>query len=109
MAFKFYNFTKHGKLGFPPNTPLDFEDPDAIPYFKACGWGEESNESPAHTYSKGEIDIDPETVHRDTGFLVSDIINNGGTPQDAIAAGMKPNGPTPLAVSDIGSGAKVDG
>ncbi len=37
---------KHGRLDFHPTIPYGFEDPDAAPYFKACGWAEDSSAEP---------------------------------------------------------------
>lgn len=62
MSIIFNQAVKHGKSQFFPGVPVAFEDEDAAPYFLAAGWADETDQSPLHTYSKGEIDIDPETV-----------------------------------------------
>jgi len=56
---------KHGRLDFHPTIPYGFEDPDAAPYFKACGWAEDSSDAPLVTISIEEIDIDPCTIWAD--------------------------------------------
>jgi hypothetical protein len=94
QTFIFNGLTKHGVHAFMPGIVLGFEDVDAVPYFKACGWGEQGDDNdPAavHVYTIGEVDIDPLTVHRATGLLVSDIVHNGGTPEAAVAAGVQPH------------------
>lgn len=53
---------KHGTLDFHPTIPYGFEDPDAAPYFKACGWASDSSDAPVAVFSIDEIDIDPETT-----------------------------------------------
>lgn len=87
-CMKFTNTTKHGVHTFVPNVSLGFEDPDAVPHFIACGWGEETTEEPIHIYTEGEVDIDPATVHRGTGLLVADILPHG-TPDAALKAGVR--------------------
>jgi len=64
MAIKFTTagIVKHGKLSFAPGVAYAFEDKDAEPYFIAAGWAEATHDAPVHTYSLGEIDIDPATV-----------------------------------------------
>lgn len=64
-SFIFSNVTKQGKVQLAPGVPYGFEDPDAIPYFSAMGWGEESDKDPVVTITLGEFDIDPETVFAD--------------------------------------------
>lgn len=54
--------TKHGKLDFHPGVKYQFEDVDAVPYFKACGWVEDATGEADVIVSIKEIDIDPETV-----------------------------------------------
>jgi len=88
-VFKFNAVAKHGRHTFVPNTPLGFEDPDAVPYFTACGWGEETDEEPVYVYSQGEVDVDPATIHVQSGLLVKDIIPHG-TADAAKEAGVKP-------------------
>lgn len=75
-SFIFNSVTKHGIHVFVPNAPLGFEDPDAVPYFKACGWGEESDLEPVHVYVEGEVSIDPDTIHNASGLKVQDIIGD---------------------------------
>lgn len=64
MAIKFTTpgVVKHGKLSFAPGVAYAFEDPDAEPYFIAAGWAAKTKEAPVHTFTLGEIDIDPATV-----------------------------------------------
>lgn len=61
-VIKFNQRVKHGRLDFHPKLVYGFEDPDAAPYFKACGWAEDSDEEPDVTISIDELDIDPVTV-----------------------------------------------
>lgn len=53
---------KHGSLDFHPGPKYGFEDPDAAPYFKTCGWAEDASGEPALVISVDELDIDPLTV-----------------------------------------------
>lgn len=53
---------KHGRLDFHPTIAYGFEDPDAAPYFKACGWADDAEGDPVVTISIEELDIDPCTV-----------------------------------------------
>lgn len=64
MAIKFTTagIVKHGKQSFAPGVPYAFEDADAEPYFIAAGWAAPTKEKPVHTFTLGEIDIDPATV-----------------------------------------------
>lgn len=78
-TIKFHSLTKHGTLQFLPSVPLGFDDPDAAPYFVACGWADYTDETPLHTYAQGEVEIDPATRQNSTGILVSDLIQQGGT------------------------------
>jgi hypothetical protein len=64
-AIKFHGVTKHGRNAFVPSTPLGFEDPGAIPFFVAAGFGEETDEEPVMTYPEGTVEIDPNTVFAD--------------------------------------------
>ncbi len=56
---------KHGRFHFLPGPAYGFQDPDAAPYFKACGWAEDSTEEPAVVITVEEIDIDPCTIWGD--------------------------------------------
>lgn len=64
MAIKFTTagVVKHGKLSFAPGVSYAFEDTDAEPYFIAAGWASPTKDAPVHTFTLGEIDIDPGTV-----------------------------------------------
>lgn len=64
MAIKFATtgVVKHGKLSFAPGISYAFEDPDAEAYFIAAGWAARTKDAPVHTFTLGEIDIDPATV-----------------------------------------------
>ncbi len=64
MAIKFTTagVVKHGKHSFAPGVPYAFEDADAEPYFIAAGWAERTKEPSVHTFTLGEVDIDPATV-----------------------------------------------
>lgn len=53
---------KHGTADLHPNVVYGFEDPDAVPYFIACGWAAESTDEPQVVISLGEIDVDPCTI-----------------------------------------------
>lgn len=64
-AIVFNQRVKHGRLDFHPTIAYGFEDPDAAPYFKACGWAEDSSDAPLVTISIEEIDIDPCTIWAD--------------------------------------------
>jgi hypothetical protein len=80
MTVKFNGVTLHGTLRFEPGVAYAFEDEDAEPYFKAAGWAEDSDEEPVRTFTKGEIDIDPNTVfgtteHPHYGKRVKDVMD----------------------------------
>lgn len=64
MAIKFITpgIVKHGTLTFSPGVSYAFEDKDAEPYFIGAGWAETTKDDPVHTFTLGEIDIDPATV-----------------------------------------------
>lgn len=75
MAVKFKNVTKHGVENFVPGVALGFEDPDAEPYFIACGWADATNDEPVIVYEAGRVEVDPETRQNGTGILVADLIS----------------------------------
>lgn len=58
---------RHGRFHFIEGVPYGFEDPDAAPYFKACGWADDApaGTAPKQTITIGELDIDPCTVWGD--------------------------------------------
>lgn len=64
MAIMFITtgIVKHGKQSFAPGVPYAFEDADAEPYFIAAGWAKKTKDAPVHTFTLGEVDIDPATV-----------------------------------------------
>ena len=62
MAIKFNQPVKHGRHLFTPGATVSFKDKDAEAYFKAAGWATASRAKVQHTYSAGEVEIDPETV-----------------------------------------------
>lgn len=64
MALNFKERTKHGKLDFHPGVAYDFEDPNAVAYFKAAGWADDAPAGATNTVriAKDELDIDPNTV-----------------------------------------------
>lgn len=77
----FTDETKHGKLRFPANTVILFEDGDAADYFVKAGWAKPASGKPNMTIGKDELDIDPETVMGNgpnQGLLVNDIIVSTG-------------------------------
>lgn len=89
MTIKFKDVTLHGKNRFLPNHAYGFEDKDAEPYFLALGWATSTNEAPEYVFPLGEVDVDPETVDNESGFLVRDIIEHGSL-EKAKEAGAKP-------------------
>lgn len=60
-VFIFNAKTNQNKLVLAPGVPYGFEDPDACPFFKACGWGDYAPEGtePVIVITTAEIDIDP--------------------------------------------------
>lgn len=56
---------KHGRLDFHPTIAYGFDDPDAAPYFTACGWASASTDDPVVIISIEELDIDPCTIFGD--------------------------------------------
>lgn len=77
MAIVFSELVKHGTFQFAPGVVYAFEDPDAEPYFVACGWASVTTDPAVVTVTLGEIDIDPETVmHKDGQTLnVQDLVS----------------------------------
>ena len=77
MAIVFSELVKHGTFQFAPGVAYGFEDPDAEPYFVACGWASVTTDPAVVTVTLGEIDIDPETVmHKDGQTLVvQDVVS----------------------------------
>lgn len=72
--------TKHGRLDFHPKVKYGFEDPDAVPYFNACGWCDPADGEPDVVIGIDELDIDPNTVFADgpnKGKKVLETINEG--------------------------------
>lgn len=53
---------KHGRLDFHPGVVYGFEDPDAVPYFKAAGVAKASTKDADVEITIGELDIDPLTI-----------------------------------------------
>lgn len=55
---------KHGRLDFHPKLIYGFEDPDAVPYFRACGWTTDvpKDAEPDVVITMDELDIDPLTI-----------------------------------------------
>ena len=105
MAVKFKEdggIVKHGKLSFLPGGVYGFEDEDAEKYMVAAGWAEPTDAKPTYTFSKEEIDIDPEgTRHSDSGLQMADIMEHGSV-EDAKAAGVTPRISEPtLEVQDV--------
>lgn len=64
-VIKFNQRIKHGTLDFHPSIAYGFDDPDAAPYFKACGWADDTDDVPVVTITSGEVDIDPCTIWGD--------------------------------------------
>jgi hypothetical protein len=64
-VIKFNQRVKHGTLDFHPGPRYGFEDPDAAPYFKTCGWAEDATGDPDVVITMGELDIDPCTIYGD--------------------------------------------
>jgi hypothetical protein len=64
-VIKFNQRIKHGKLDFHPTVKYGFEDPDAAPYFKACGWADDATGDADVVVTIGELDIDPLTIWGD--------------------------------------------
>jgi hypothetical protein len=61
---------KHGTQTFPPDVALAFSDDRAEEYFLATGWAEKTKDEPIITYPEGTVEVDPETVHANTGVKV---------------------------------------
>lgn len=64
-VFIFNQRIKHGRLDFHPSVVYGFEDPDAVPYFSACGWGDASDAEPNVVITFDELDVDPCTIWAD--------------------------------------------
>jgi hypothetical protein len=62
---KFNQRVKHGVLDFHPTIAYGFKDPDAAPYFKACGWAEDTEDEPVVVLTIDELDVDPCTIWGD--------------------------------------------
>lgn len=70
---RFNQEVKHQRSRFFEGDVIEFEDPDAAPYFVRCKWAEFSEEEPRYVVTKDELDIDPETIEGGTGLLVKDV------------------------------------
>lgn len=86
MTIKFSGPVKHGKETFVADYPYAFEDKGAEEYFVACGWAEPTDQKAKHTYEEGSIEIDPDTIHYDTGVPVQLLVKHSGDVDKARAA-----------------------
>lgn len=80
-AIKFKGLTKKDRLAFVPGTAYAFEDPAAVPYFKACGWADDTDDEPVVTIGLGELSFDDPDAYigggPNKGRKVSDLIAGG--------------------------------
>lgn len=53
---------EQGHMVLLPGVPVAFDDPDAVPFFKALGFAEDSDLPPVYVYSQAQVDIDPRTT-----------------------------------------------
>lgn len=67
IVFNQLGGVRHGRFHFIDGVPYGFEDPDAAPYFIACGWADRAGDGvePKQIITVEEIDIDPCTVWGD--------------------------------------------
>ena len=77
QAYEFSGITKHGKVQFDPGAKYGFEDQEVADYFVKCGWASPVAGEPGVIYEVGELKIDPETRHNETGLIVKDMVING--------------------------------
>ena len=76
--------TGGGLFNFFQGQVVEFEDPDAGPYFVRCGWAAPTPDaSPQLTVTEGELNIDPETRHNERAMLVRDVVVGGATEMEA--------------------------
>ena len=62
---RFNQMVKHARFAFTPGPVYGFEDPDAVPYFVALGWAEETEDDADFAIPGADFDIDPETIFGD--------------------------------------------
>lgn len=101
MAVKFKEVALHGKNRFLPNHAYGFEDKDAEPFFIAAGWAEPTKDEPEYVFPLGEVDIDPATIHNDSGLLMSDVVKHGSPEKAQEAGAVRPNSAGALATHNV--------
>lgn len=75
MAIVFKEVVKHpGVSDFTPKTVYGFEDSDAEDYFLKLFKCHQVDEEPDVVLSIEELDIDPNTIHNESGLSVQDIV-----------------------------------
>jgi hypothetical protein len=113
MAVKFTSLTKHATLQFLPNISLGFEDADVEDYMIHAGFAVKTNDPPVHVYPKGEIEVDFDTRHNETGLTVGEISDANGDIDKAkatrAAKAKEEAKAAELEVQDGGTVAPADG
>lgn len=75
MAIVFTQVVKHpGCSDFTPKTVYGFEDEDAEAYFVAAFGAVRTDDEPDVVISAEQCDIDPDTIHNETGLKVTDLV-----------------------------------
>lgn len=77
MAVTFNQLTKHGTLCLLPGSTVAFDDKGAEEYFIAAGFASKSSKKPDHTFPKGSVEIDPETVFGGGDKIGQKVLTNG--------------------------------
>jgi len=75
--FRFGGLTKHGRLAFTAGPVYGFEDPDAVTYCAAMGWGEATDDPADIVISAADFSVDPDTVFAsgpNQGKRVMDVV-----------------------------------
>lgn len=69
----------HGRERFIKGNVIGFKDKGAAEYFVKCGWAKPSKAEPAFVYDEGSIEIDPDTIHNESGMKVADLEVQSGS------------------------------
>jgi hypothetical protein len=108
MTIEFGALTKHGTMQFVPDYPLAFDDKGAEEYFVAAGFAAKSDKKAKHTYEEGTIEIDPNTIHYESGIPISAIIEHGSVEKANKAGITRASVASSLVVQDVEGTGVID-
>lgn len=70
---EFTDSPQHGGTQFIEGTVIGFKDKGVAEYLIKCGWAKPSSAKPKFTYEEGSFEVDPDTIHHESGLLVADL------------------------------------